>query len=137
MAPVSGGTRLRRAPVSGGPLAIGGRRFEKGLGVHSKTELAFEIGGAYETFAATIGVDDAVRPRGNVVFRVAGDNKVLFDSGVKTGADGAQDIIVDIRHVKILTLMVDYGEELDLADHADWGGARLLKPAASPNVSAR
>jgi len=30
----------------------------------------------------------------------------------------------------MLTLVVDYGDGLDLSDHADWGGVRLLKPAA-------
>ncbi len=119
--------------VSGGSLSIGGRVFEKGLGVHSLTELTFEIAGDFETFVATIGIDDSVQPRGSVVFRILGDTKVLFDSGVMTGADPPRDIIVDVSGVNSLTLIVDYGDELDLCDHADWGDARLLKaPKPTP-----
>lgn len=116
------------AGVAGKPLSVSGRRFDKGIGCHSYTELAYSIDQAYESFVATIGVDDFVRPRGSVVFRVVGDGKVLFDSGAVTGRDDARDVIVDVRGIKTLTLIVDYGRDLDLSDHAVWGDARLLKP---------
>jgi len=34
-----------------------------------------------------------------------------------------------------LTLIVDYGEALDVADHADWADARLIKPPARADAS--
>ena len=114
--------------VTGKPLSVSGRRFDKGIGCHSYTELVYSIDQAYESFVATIGIDDLVRPRGSVVFRVMGDGKTLFDSGAVTGRDNARDVIVDVRGVKTLTLIVDYGLDLDLSDHAVWGAARLLKP---------
>lgn len=119
--------------LSGGPLSIGGRLFEKGLGVHSLTELTFEIAGNFETLVATIGIDDSVRPRGSVLFRILGDSRLLFNSGVVTGTDPPRDVIVDVAGVKTLTLTVDYADELDLCDHAAWGDARLLKaPKPTP-----
>lgn len=118
--------------VSGGPLSIGGQIFAKGIGVHSFASLTYDIRGKYETLAATIGIDDSVRPRGNAVFRVVGDGSVLFESGSITGRDRPKDIIVDVSSVEELTLTVDYGDELDIADRADWGGARLLYPAQRP-----
>jgi hypothetical protein len=108
-------------------MQIGGRRFEKGIGCHSLTELVYSIDGAYDSFVATIGIDDSVRPRGAVVFRVRGDERVLFDSGPVTGTDDPRQIVVDVREVKELTLVVDYGPGLDVSDHADWGDARLLR----------
>jgi hypothetical protein len=107
------------------------------LGVHSFTELTFDIGGAYETFAATIGIDDSVRPRGHVVFRVIGDEGILFDSGPVTGRNGPEDILVDVTGVLVLKLVVDYGEELDIADHADWCDARLLRPPRNHEGTSR
>ncbi len=115
--------------VSATPLSMAGRVFNRGLGVHSKTELGYSLGGTYESLVATIGIDDAVRPAGSVVFRVLGDGKVLFDSGELTGQDPPRDIRVDTASVNTLTLIVDYGDGLDLSDYADWGGLRLLKPA--------
>ncbi|MDO8630758.1 MAG: NPCBM/NEW2 domain-containing protein [Phycisphaerales bacterium] len=118
----------RDRSVSGSPLSICGRKFERGLGVHSRTELSYAINGEFERLAATIGIDDAVRPLGSVVMRVAGDSKVLFDSGEIGGTDGARDVIVDVAGVKTLTLTVDYGEGLDVSDQADWGDVRLIRP---------
>ncbi len=125
----------RDRSVSARPLSMGGRVFDKGLGVHSRTELDYPLDRGYESLVATIGIDDAVRPAGSVVFRVVGDGKVLLDSGVVTGKDPPRDIRVDLMGVSALTLVVDYGDELDLSDQADWGGARLLKPA--PTIRGR
>jgi hypothetical protein len=119
----------RDRSLTGDPLSIAGRTFDKGLGMHSRTEVVYAIEGHFESFAATIGIDDGVRPAGSVVFRVIGDGETLFDSGLITGQDQAVDVLVDVKNIKDLTLVVDYGDGLDLSDHAVWGAARLIKPA--------
>ena len=114
--------------AAAGPLVMAGRTFSRGLGVHSRTTLVYDLGGKYEKLVATIGIDDAVRPRGSVDFQVIGDGKTLYESGVLTGSDAPRDVAVDVSKVKELTLVSDYGDGLDLSDYADWGDARLLKP---------
>jgi hypothetical protein len=125
--------------VNGGLLSLSGRTFRKGLGVHSRTELTYSLDGGFERFAAIVGIDDAVRPRGSVVFRVSGDGKTLFDSGTMSGADAPRDVVADVGGVKELVLLVDFADELDIADVADWADARLIKPAgkASPQPPGR
>ncbi len=118
----------RDKSVTGSEISIDGRRFERGLGVHSRTELSYAIDGQFERFVATIGIDDAVRPLGDVVMRVEGDSKVLFDSGPVTGSDPPRDVVVDVAGVRMLTLIVDYGAGLDVSDQADWANARLIRP---------
>ncbi len=117
--------------LRGGPLFIGGRRFEHGIACHSRTELTYKLDEPYDVFAATIGLDDAVRPRGSVVFRLLSAGTVLFDSGPVTGTDEPRSVLIKISGINELTLLVDYGEGLDLSDQADWGGARLIRPASS------
>ncbi|MEE9296778.1 MAG: NPCBM/NEW2 domain-containing protein, partial [Phycisphaerae bacterium] len=117
--------------VSNGPLAIDGQQFQRGIGVHAGSTLEYAIDNAYETFAATIGIDDAVRPRGNVVFRIEGDGRSLFDSGPLTGRDPPRNLTVDLTGVTLLSLIVEFGEDLDLSDHADWADARLIRPPAT------
>ncbi len=121
--------------VSGGAIMLQDQVFERGIGVHSKTELTFDLGGNYESFAVTIGIDDAVRPLGNVIFRILGDDRPLFESEPISGRDLPRSVLVDVRSVKELTLIVDYGEALDVADHADWADARLIKPPARADAS--
>lgn len=117
----------RDRSVSGGTISMQGRAFPRGIGVRAKTSLTYELNGAFECFAATIGIDDAVRPRGNVVFRVLGDGATVFDSGAVSGRDGSRDVTTTVAGVRRLTLEVDFGEALDLSDHADWGAARVLR----------
>lgn len=118
--------------VANETMRLSGREFTKGLGVHAMSTLTYRLDGAYATFAATIGIDDAVRPRGSVVFIVQGDNKELFRSQPITGKDQAQDITIDITGIDELKLIVDYADELDLSDFADWANARVVKPKDEP-----
>lgn len=117
----------RDRSVTNAALSIDGRSFDRGLGMHARTELEYELESGNEFFVAAIGIDDAARPSGSVLFRVLGDGKPLFQSEILTGGDPPQDIRVELKGVKRLTLIADYGDELDLADHADWGGARLIQ----------
>jgi len=113
--------------VAGRPMRLGGRPFRRGLGVHSKSDLTYTLDGGYQTFNATIGVDDAVTGQGSVLFRVFGDDKLLYESPVMRGGDTPQDINVPVKGVLLLRLEVDYADNGDVADHADWAEARLLR----------
>lgn len=114
--------------LTGQGLSLGGRQYDKGIACHSLSEISYELSEPFAQFVADIGVDDEMAGRGSVVFRVVGDGKELFASGLMTGRDAPKPVRVTIEGVKELTLVVDYGDELDVSDHAVWGGARLLRP---------
>lgn len=113
--------------VSGRPLRLSGKVFNRGLGVHSKTELTYTLDGSYQSFASMVGVDDAVVGGGSVVFRVFGDDKPLFESPIIRGGDPAVQVKLNLRGVLQLRLEVDYADDGDAGDHADWADARLLR----------
>jgi hypothetical protein len=113
--------------VTGRPLSLGGQAYEHGLGMHSQSTLTYEIGKRFAQLAATIGIDDEVRPLGSVVFRVLADGKEVFNSGNVTGHDAPRDILVPIQGAATVQLVVDFGENLDIGDHADWANIRLIK----------
>ncbi|MGB0717588.1 MAG: NPCBM/NEW2 domain-containing protein [Phycisphaerae bacterium] len=115
--------------VSRSPISLDGIVYKHGFGVHSFSELVFELKGGYQTLAGMIGIDDAVRPRGSVVFRVLGDGRPLFESDVLTGIDPAIPVKIDVSQIDVLQLIVDWGEGLDLSDHADWADMRLIRPS--------
>ncbi len=118
--------RFNRA-VSNQPMSMKGRRYSKGIGVHAHSEITYHLEGNYRSLAATIGIDDRTRPSGQVVFRVLGDGKELFNSRAITGQDDPQDILVNLAGVGVITLVVEQAEQLDIGDHANWANARLLK----------
>ncbi|MCC5830159.1 MAG: NPCBM/NEW2 domain-containing protein [Phycisphaeraceae bacterium] len=113
--------------VHGGDLVIGERTFEKGLGVRSYCRLTFEIGGRYETFAVTMGIDALTRGAGDCEFVVLADGREVLRQRVR-GIDPPRPVTVPIAGVQRLTLVVEYGEDLSLSDIANWADARLLKP---------
>ena len=116
----------RDKSVLGKPLTLGSRTFEKGIGVHSRSSLTFDAEGKYDVLAATIGIDAETGGKGDCVFTVLGDGQMLFTKQMK-GGDAAQDISVPIAGFQQVMLLVEPGADLDLADHADWCDARLIK----------
>jgi hypothetical protein len=118
--------RFDRA-VSNRPLVLNGRSYAKGLGVHAHSEVTYQLDQAYLSFAATIGIDDFTRPAGHVIFQVFGDNRELYSSGPITGRDDPRDVLVDLAGVRVIRLVVQQAEQLDIGDHADWANARLIK----------
>jgi alpha-galactosidase len=116
----------RDKSVMGKPLTLGSRVFEKGIGVHSRSSLAFDVDEGFDVLAATIGIDAETGGKGDCVFTVLGDGRPLFTQQMK-GDSPAQDISVPLGGARQLTLLVEPGADLDLADHADWCDARLIK----------
>lgn len=111
----------------GRPLRLGGRIYAKGLGVHARSALTYTLAGSFQTFTATVGVDSEVGSGGSVIFRVIGDERQLFESRVLRGGDAPLPVSVDVSNVLLLRLEVVEADHGDVADHADWAEARLLK----------
>jgi len=88
----------------------------------------------FNRFQAVIGIDDhAIRltgldPVGNVSFIVSGDGKVLERRDAFTSKSAPLAISVDIKGVRQLTLLVDFGEDQSgQGDFADWALARIIR----------
>jgi len=122
----------RDRSIQGRPLTLrdpeqqSERVFTKGVGMHSLCRLGFDIGGRYDVFAATIGIDAETDSKGNCVYKVLGDGKELYSQQVK-GIDAPRELRLNVSGVDRLTLLVEPGEDLDLADHADWCDARVIR----------
>jgi hypothetical protein len=116
----------RDKSVMGRPLMLGTRVFEKGIGVHSRSALTFAVDGKYDVLAAAIGIDAGAAGKGDCIFNVLGDGQSIFSRRMK-GTDPPHDLQIDISRFAQVTLLVEPGADLDLADHADWCDARLIR----------
>jgi hypothetical protein len=108
------------------PLRLGGRQFPKGLALHSRTEIVYSLPGRFSRLEAVAGIDDGVRPRGNVRLVLRGDDKILLETTLK-GNDPPKPIEVDLAGVRRLVVLADFGEDMDVAGHLDLGDARIIK----------
>lgn len=108
----------------GGPLRLHGTVYSKGLALHSRTVLTYDIGADYKEFRAVLGVDDVVRAENGlpVLIRVAitGDGRELFRADVRD-ADPPMPIALDVKNVRRLKIaaaapQLDLGNQVNLCD---------------------
>lgn len=113
------------------PLVVDGKRYLKGVGMHSAARLTYRLEGKYRQFDAAVALDDSAGRRGSVTFGVYllrdGQWKESYTSGIVRGADEPEPVSVDVSGADGLTLTVDFADRGDELDHADWLDARLVK----------
>lgn len=119
-------TYRRNSNLDGGPIRLDGKTYSKGLSIHSRTTLKYRLRGDYRRFRAVMGIDQIVEGRGNVKVVISADDNVLLETTVK-GTDKPQTLDLDVSGARDLTILVDFGEDLDIADHLDLADARVTK----------
>ncbi len=120
------------ASVTGDPLRLDGEEYPRGIGMHTRTEMTFELPGQYDRFHAVVGVDDAAEERGSAVFRVLADGEELYDSDRLGGEDPPRHVSLEIAGARRLTLVADFGDPLSLGGNfADWAEARVARETGS------
>jgi hypothetical protein len=116
----------KNTSYSGRPLMLGETTFRKGLALHSRSEVAYRLPGDFSRFVATVGIDPSQRSRGHVRLEIRGDDRLLFDEPIP-GSDEPRAIELNTSGVGRLTILVDYGEGLDIGDQLILGNARLIR----------
>lgn len=110
-----------------GPLRLGGRDYLKGIALHSKSTVTFLLPEPFAKLTTTVGIDDRVRPHGNVRLIIHGDDRVLFDKNI-TGADEPIPLSLDLTGVTRLKFTVDFGaDRIDAGDYLDLCDPRLFQ----------
>jgi len=120
----------RDRSVGGGCISLDGVIYPTGLGLHSFTELTYELDGQFSTFVAVVGIDDSVRPNGEATVTILPAGGEQRDPVVLavTGQGPAETVRCDLTGASEFTIRVDFGDdEFGVADHVDLAGARLIK----------
>ncbi|MFB9907650.1 NPCBM/NEW2 domain-containing protein [Allokutzneria oryzae] len=115
-----------RPAADGRPLTIGGTKYDRGLGVHARSEVRYYLGGKCSRFQAWVGVDDETGDEGSVSMEIwTGGGKRLATSGVVRGTDAAKLITADVTGLQYVHLAVLPTVDGPRYDHADWGDATI------------
>ena len=107
-------------------LRLGRVDYQKGIALHSRTELVYRLPERFSRFLAVAGIADAVRPGGKVRLVVRGDDKVLFEAAF-AGSDAPRPIDLDVNGVRRLTILVDFEDGINRGDHLLLCNARVSK----------
>jgi hypothetical protein len=122
---------MRDRNVLGEPILVRGKRYLKGIGMHSASRLTYRFDKDCQRFDAAVAIDDSANGRGSVTFGVyllrGGKWDEAYKSNIVRGNEPPQPVSVDLKGATGLTLTVDYADRGDELDHAAWLDARLVK----------
>lgn len=102
------------------------KTYSKGIGVKASSELSFANDNDFDRLRALVGIDLETNGHGDCDAIIRGDGIELWKGRVVASAE-PQVVDVDITGIKKITLVVNPGNEFDLADHLNWGEIRFLK----------
>jgi hypothetical protein len=114
------------------PITLRGKAYTKGLAIHSKTILKYRLSGEFRRLQATMGIDDFAGKKdqpdswGDVHVKISGDSKVLYEGDAKR-FDPVVPLDLNVTGVRDLTILVDYGGNLDIGDWLDLADAKVSK----------
>ncbi len=115
--------------IDNNPITLGGRVYEKGLGLHADSEVVYELNENYYRFTAVIGKDDESAGNGDggtfMVYGTGDDGKekLLFEQNIPS-SDKPGFVDIDIFGIKELRLVTNTGGNAD-GDHTDWASPLL------------
>ena len=118
--------------LTGGTLQIGDKTYDRGLCLHSKSVISYELSGEYTRFRCGLGLQENDGDAGNVAVKVMADDELLLDVAELTGADEVRELDLDVTGKDRLTLTVDFGKNLHIGDHLVLANAHLLRGEETP-----
>jgi hypothetical protein len=99
--------------------------FRYGIGSHASSYLRYKLPRTYNTFYATVGLDDESACGDGASFIVMGDDREIFRSK-RLYSTEKQALKLDVSGVQVLELRIDEGDKKDKdCDHGDWANAWL------------
>jgi hypothetical protein len=109
------------------PLKLDGKTYGRGLAMHSRSVLTYDLGGEFASFRAVLGIDEDAGERGRVNCRVTVDDQELFSKIDLRAGEKPLPIEVSVKGGKVLKLEVDFGEDEDTGDRVIWANARFYR----------
>jgi NPCBM/NEW2 domain/Protein of unknown function (DUF1583) len=121
----------RDVSLLGEPLKINGQSFDRGLAVHSRCTLTYDLLGRYSRFEALLGFDDYSRGKGRVDCRIYADGKEIYTNPDLRADQPPVKLALPVSGAQQLRLHVDFGRGQDTGDRVIWANARLYRQEAA------
>jgi hypothetical protein len=92
-----------------------------------RTRLTSDLGGRFDVFEATVGIDDRGGPAAHAIFRVLVDGEVAWESAPKTLGEPPEQVRVELQKCRQLAIEADFGKNYDLGDFCAFADARVVQ----------
>ena len=116
--------------LRGGTVVAGGVHFPRCLAVHSRSDVTYELGGAFARFSVGVALDDSragLPVQGAVSFSVLADGEVVAGPVVRRAGEAPHWIDLDVSGAKALTLRADFADNFHFNGWAVWGAPVLVR----------
>lgn len=121
----SGGPRADLTP-QGKAISLAGQPQPYGIGIQANSRLEILARQQFTRFTAAAGVDDSsADANGEVVFRVYGDRRLLFESAPLKRGVAPVAVDVEVSGVDVLELTTESGKSEEGSLVTAWGSARF------------
>lgn len=114
--------------VTGGPLLLAGNRFERGLGVHTRSVLTYNLDGSFTNFSLRCGLDDSAVPHGQANLAIVLDGKKLWEAKTMNAGQISPPLNLPIVDGHTLELRAELAGKLDVLGRVDWVDVVLVRP---------
>ncbi len=102
------------------------REYSQGLALHSRTEMSWRLAGRYRTLRAIVGPAPGVVANGEVQLVIRADGQTLFDELIGNRYEPIP-IELNIQGRRRLEILVDYGDDSDVADRLYFCELKVIK----------
>lgn len=118
----------RDRPFGSESLSIGGKTFSRGMVLSSRSRLAYAIPEGMRWFRAEAGLDDAAGPAANLTLILLADTREVYRHTFSADQPReVQPIELDLASATRLTIAIEDGSGLDIADQLNLANARFTK----------
>jgi hypothetical protein len=114
--------------LDGGPLTLSDGTYTKGIAMHARCVLQYDIAGNFTRFRSKVGLEQPAGHMGRTIIRLLADDKPIYENPDFHGDQPPKDLDLDITGVKQLTLEADFGPSQDVGARVIWANARLIRP---------
>ena len=108
------------------PIILKRKKYAKGLGTHSTSEIVYLLNRQFKYFESDIGLDDTeANTKGSVIFKVYVDENLKYESPIMRGDMHTEQVKINITSAHELKLVVEDAGDGDTCDHASWADAAV------------
>ena len=115
----------RNKGFNGKKLQLNDIQYDKGFAVYSRTQMVFRLPGKFKSLNGIAGISRSQNV-GHVTLIIRGDNKQLLRKDIAAG-DKPLPINLKLKGIRRITILVDFGKNLDIGDRLQLCDMRITK----------
>ena len=133
MVRVGWGKAMINRSIQGTPLTVGGKVYDKGLGIHPPGWIALELDGKASVFRCQAAIDDETKGEGTAELKFYGNNwRLLHSTGILRGRQPPVPVEINLRGETSLVIEMTVAGDGFGYDHIDLLNPVVVHDGAAP-----